>query len=86
MPATAARCGRAPASRRAAISVSAGVRTLTTTAWAQVALDDHHDREAVGPQAVLRLECGGQNAPRGVAEAGPPSTPRLVSDAASPQA
>ena len=32
MPATAARCGRALASRRAAINVSAGVRTLTTTA------------------------------------------------------
>jgi hypothetical protein len=41
MPATAARCGRAPASCRAAISVSAGVRTLTTTAWAHVAFDDH---------------------------------------------
>jgi hypothetical protein len=32
MPATAARYGRAPASRRAAINVSAGVMTLTTTA------------------------------------------------------
>ena len=32
MPATAARYGRTPASRRAAINVSAGVRTLTTTA------------------------------------------------------
>jgi hypothetical protein len=41
MPATAARCGRALASRRAAISVSAGVRTLTTTAWAHAELDDH---------------------------------------------
>ena len=42
MPATAARWGRAPASRRAAINTSAGVRTLTTTAWARAALDDHH--------------------------------------------
>src|SRR5260370_119662 len=32
MPATAARCGRAPASRRAAINTSAAVRTLTTAA------------------------------------------------------
>jgi hypothetical protein len=29
---------------------------------------------------VLRLECGGQNAPRGFAGAGRPSTPRLVSE------
>jgi hypothetical protein len=41
MPATAARWGRAPASRRAAISTSAEVRTLTTTAWARAALDGH---------------------------------------------
>jgi hypothetical protein len=41
MPATAARWDRAPASRRAAISTSAGVRTLTTTAWARAVLDDH---------------------------------------------
>ena len=32
IPATAARCGRAPASRRAAIRTSAGVSTLTTPA------------------------------------------------------
>jgi hypothetical protein len=44
MPATAARWGRAPASRRAAISTSAGVRTLTTPAWAQAALDHHRCR------------------------------------------
>ncbi len=41
MPATAAKWGRSPARRRAAISTSAGVRTLTTTAWARAALDDH---------------------------------------------
>ena len=41
MPATAARWGRTPASRRAAIRTSAGVRTLTTTAWAHTGLDDH---------------------------------------------
>jgi len=46
MPATAARWGRAPASRRAAISISARVRTLTTTAWAGVTLDDHLSGEA----------------------------------------
>jgi hypothetical protein len=40
MPTRAASRGRAPASRRAAIRISAGVRTLTTTAWAQAALDD----------------------------------------------
>ena len=44
MPATAARWGRAPASRRAAIRTSAGVRTLTTPAWARAALDDHRGR------------------------------------------
>jgi hypothetical protein len=49
MPATAARCGRAPANRRAASDTSAGVRTLTTTAWARAALDDHR-----GGQAVVR--------------------------------
>src|SRR5208337_45677 len=63
-PATAARCGRAPPSRRAAISTSAGVRTLTTTAWAYPALDDHRDGEAAVRRAVSRLECGAQNAPR----------------------
>ena len=47
IPATAARCGRAPASRRAAISISAGVRTLTTTAWARAALDDHRSSQTV---------------------------------------
>jgi hypothetical protein len=36
-----------PASRRAAISTSAAVRTLTTTAWARAALDDHRDGQAV---------------------------------------
>jgi hypothetical protein len=47
MPATAARWGRTPASRRAAIRTSAGVRTLTTTAWARAGLDDHRG----GPSA-----------------------------------
>ena len=47
MPATAARCGRAPASRRAAIRTSAGVSTLTTTAWARAAPDGHRDSETV---------------------------------------
>src|SRR5271165_2318710 len=46
MPATVARCSRVPASRRAAIRISAGVRTLTTTAWARPALDDHRDGQA----------------------------------------
>ena len=41
MPTRVASRGRAPASRRAAIKISAGVRTLTTTAWAQAVLDDH---------------------------------------------
>ena len=36
-----------PAGRRAAINTSAGVRTLTTTAWARAALDDHRDGQAV---------------------------------------
>ena len=52
MPATAARWGRAPASRRAAISTSAAVRTLTTPAWARAALDDHRGSETV----VRRVE------------------------------
>jgi hypothetical protein len=47
MPARAARWGRAPASRCAAIRTSAGVRTLTLTAWACAALADHRD----GPRA-----------------------------------
>jgi hypothetical protein len=51
-PATAARCGLAPASRRAAISVSAGVRTLTLTAWAHALLGDHRGGQA----AVRRME------------------------------
>ena len=38
-----AKCGRAPAGRRAPIGISAVVRTLATTAWARVALDDHCD-------------------------------------------
>src|SRR5271156_5189028 len=49
MPATAARCGPAPANRRTASDTSAGVKTLTTTAWARAALDDHR-----GGQAVVR--------------------------------
>jgi hypothetical protein len=44
LPAMAAKRGRAPASRRAAIRTSAGVRTLTTTAWARAALDHHRGR------------------------------------------
>ena len=53
MPATAARCDRAPASRRAAIRISAGVRTLTTTALARAALDDHRDGQTVAEMARL---------------------------------
>ena len=56
IPATAARCGRAPASRRAAIRTSAGVRTLTTTAWARAVLDDHRNG-----QGVVRREGSLQN-------------------------
>jgi hypothetical protein len=41
--ATAARWGRAPASRRAAIRISAGVRTVTMTAWARAVPGDHRD-------------------------------------------
>jgi len=52
MPATAARCGRAPASRRAAIRISAGVRTLTTTAWARAALDDHRGGRSEASHAM----------------------------------
>src|SRR5216683_898030 len=47
MPATAARWGRVPGSRRAAIRISAGVRTLTTTAWTRVAVDDYRGGETV---------------------------------------
>ena len=54
MPATEARYGRAPASRRAAINVSAGVKTLTTTAWAYVELDGHQ-AEARGDDLDLDL-------------------------------
>src|SRR5580704_11040473 len=56
MPATAARCTRVPASRRAAIRTSAGVRTLTTTAWARTALDDHHDGQTVSRTVGWALE------------------------------
>jgi hypothetical protein len=86
MPATAARCGRAPASRRAAISVSAGVRTLTTTAWARVALDDHRDGQPAGRHLVsdaarehtaVRLQLFGDNVRDGIevwdAESRPPA-------------
>jgi hypothetical protein len=55
MPATAARWGRAPASRRAAISISARVRTLTTTAWAGATLDDHPGGETVLRREAARL-------------------------------
>ncbi len=65
MPATAARWGRAPASRRAAIRTSAGVRTLTPTAWARAALDDHRDGRTAVRRAASGLGCGAQNAPRG---------------------
>ncbi len=58
MPATATRYGRAPASRRAAIDVSAGVRTLTTIGWAHAALDDHRDGAVAVRRAASRLECG----------------------------
>ena len=53
MPATAARCGGAPASRRATINVSAWVRTLTTTAWAHMVLNDTR------PRRLLLLDLGG---------------------------
>src|SRR5689334_3925724 len=53
MPARAARWGRAPASRRAAIRTSAGVRTLTTTAWARAALDGHRDGATGRPGAYV---------------------------------
>jgi hypothetical protein len=49
MPATATTCGRAPASRRAAITISAGVRTLTTSAWAHLAPGHHRDRSPSSP-------------------------------------
>jgi hypothetical protein len=52
MPATATRCGRAPASRRAALRISAGVRTPTTTAWTRVTLDGHRGGQAVRPDGV----------------------------------
>jgi hypothetical protein len=52
-PAAATRCGRAPASRRAAIGISAGVRTLTMTAWARAALDDHRLRGS--PQGYPKM-------------------------------
>jgi hypothetical protein len=48
--------GPAPASRRAAINVSAGVRTLTTTAWARVTLDDHH-HGGVNDRQVCAGQC-----------------------------
>jgi hypothetical protein len=47
---------RAPASRRAAISTSAGARTLTTTAWARAAPDDHPGGETVRCSEVAQLE------------------------------
>ena len=52
MPATAARWGRAPASRRAAIRISAGVRTLTMPAWARGGLDDHRADPTVARRVV----------------------------------
>jgi hypothetical protein len=69
MPATAARCGRAPASRRAAIPTTPGVRTLTTPAWARAALDDHRGRGAAegvpcdGHRAGTSSAGDGQRAP-----------------------
>jgi hypothetical protein len=68
MPATAARWGRAPASRRAAISTSAAVRTLTT-AWARAALDGHRGgprNASVGwqPRRQRHRRGDGQRAPR----------------------
>jgi hypothetical protein len=53
MPATTARCGRAPASCRAGIRSSAGVRTLTTTAWAGTALGDYRGGQIVAEMARL---------------------------------
>ena len=63
MPATAARWGRAPASRRAAISISARVRTLTPTAWARATLDDHPGGETVLRREVARLAANGHSYP-----------------------
>src|SRR5580704_3711116 len=68
MPATAARCGRAPVSRRAAIRTSAGVRTLTTPAWARTAFNNHRGGAAEGfPCDVNRVGASlagdGQRAP-----------------------
>jgi hypothetical protein len=40
----------APVSRRAAIRISAVGRTLTTTAWARAAFDDHSRGKIVRPQ------------------------------------
>jgi hypothetical protein len=51
-PARAARWGRAPASRRAAIRTSAGVRTLTPTAWAWATLADHRDGATGQPETI----------------------------------
>ncbi len=62
MPATAARWGRAPASRRAAISTSAGVRTLTTTAWARAALGDHRGGQAVVCKGGVALQTAAPSA------------------------
>ena len=64
MPATAARWGRAPASRRAAINTSAGVRMLTTTAWARAALDYHRDGHAVARRAGSPQSAARRLAPR----------------------
>ncbi len=41
------------------------IRTLTTTAWAHEALDDHRGGQAAARQAVTRLECAAQNPPCG---------------------
>ena len=90
IPATAARCGRAPASRRAVIRISAGVRTLTMTAWARPALDDHRSIQAAvrrmgkprdsgpfGERCALPLPSRRQHEPPDWISAGKCHVPRL---------
>jgi hypothetical protein len=74
MPATAARCGRAPARRRTAINTSAGVRTLITTAWAHATPDSHRQergRALWSPRCVTTLRWWrGSRSPRPIPPAG----------------
>lgn len=72
----ATRCGLAPASRRAAISVSADVRMPTTTAWAHVPLEDHYDGQAV----ICGAASASREAPRTRRAAQPGFRPRRGAD------